>query len=474
MPLTTPYQSLISTIQSYQDKRLLWVFLLGCSSGFPWVLIGSSMTGWLSDLGLSRTSIGYFGAIASVYALNFLWAPLIDRVKLPFLYQRAGQRRSWILLCQGLIFLLTLLISLIDPKTNLIYTSIIALLIAIASSTHDIAIDAFRIDTFSRTTEESKLPQASAMAVIGWWTGYSLPGYIAFIYADNIGWNHVYWILAGFSLLLMLFTLFTKEPNTHREALQQEAEQRHSQVVHSKWGSWLSVTLIEPFIDFFKKNGVKVALTLLLFVFLFKIGEAFLGRMSIVFYKDIGFTNEQIGYYSKLIGWGSIIVFTFLGSLVNIRFGIIKGLLIGGTAMAASNLMFSWIAHMGANEHMLLITVIVDNFTTAFSTVAFVAFLTLLTGEAFSATQYALLASLGNFGRTTLASFSGELADYLNNWSLFFIVTAIMVLPSLIMLYRLRGYFSEILQKKTKQNQQQKKEMAQENRRPIKTDTQTK
>jgi PAT family beta-lactamase induction signal transducer AmpG len=211
--------------------------------------------------------------------------------------------------------------------------------------------------------------------------------------------------------------------------------------------AWLSVTVLEPFIDFFRRNGTSVAITLLLFVFLFKIGEAFLGRMSIAFYKEIGFSNEQIGYYSKLIGWGITMLFTLLGSMVNVRFGIVRGLMIGGIAMSASNLMFSWIAQVGPNELMFLATIIVDNFTTAFSTVAFVSFLTVMTGQAFSATQYALLASLGNFGRTTLASFSGELADYLNDWSLFFILTALMVIPSLIMLYTLRHYFTNMLNK---------------------------
>lgn len=439
------------TFQSYLDKRLLWVFMLGCSSGFPWVLIGSNMSGWLTDAGLTRSAIGYFGSIFTVYAFNFLWAPIVDRVNLPILGSKLGKRRSWILLCQTFILIGTLSISQMDPTQSLMLTSAIALIIATFSATQDIAIDAFRIDTFPKS-EESKLPQASAMAVIGWWTGYSLPGYLAFTNADNVGWNGVYLGMAGVCCVLIIFTLFTREPQTARDALQHQAEERHAAVVKSAWMRWLSVTVVEPFLDFFRRNGVRVAITLLLFVFLFKIGEAFLGRMSITFYKEVGFSNEQIGYYSKLLGWGTIIFFTLVGSAVNVRFGIIKGLMIGGIAMSASNLMFSWIASTGPNEHLFLATIIVDNFTSAFSTVAFVSFLTLMTGQAFSATQYALLASLGNAGRTTLASFSGELADYLNNWALFFVLTAVMVIPSLIMLYSLRGYFARIIEKaKTQQ-----------------------
>ncbi|OEF09104.1 AmpG family muropeptide MFS transporter [Vibrio genomosp. F10] len=446
MPLDNQSLTWQETLRSYFDRRLMWVFMLGCSSGFPWVLIGSNMSGWLKDAGLTRAAIGYFGSVFAVYAINFLWAPLVDRVKLPVLHAILGQRRSWIFLCQSIVLVLTLFIAGVNPADDLMFTSMLALGIATASATQDIAIDAFRIDTFPKS-ESNKLPQASAMAVIGWWTGYSLPGYVAFINADSIGWNGVYYGMAGFVAVLMLFTLLVGEPNTQREALQKQAEQRHNEVVGSKVAAWFTVTVVEPFLDFFKRNGVQVAITLLLFVFLFKIGEAFLGRMSIPFYKEVGFSNEQIGQYSKLIGWGATIFFTLVGSMFNVKFGIIRGLMIGGIAMAASNLMFAWIAKVGPNEHLFLATILVDNFTTAFSTVAFVSFLTILTGEAFSATQYALLASLGNFGRTTLASFSGELADFLNDWSTFFIVTAVMVIPSLIMLYSLRHYFNRLLDK---------------------------
>ncbi|WP_407332415.1 AmpG family muropeptide MFS transporter [Enterovibrio sp. 27052020O] len=449
------------TVHSYLDRRLLWVFLLGCASGFPWLLIGSNMSGWLKDAGLTRTAIGLFGSIFVVYAINWMWAPLIDRIKLPYLYHKLGQRRSWIVLMQSIMLVCTLFIANTDPSFNLWLTSVLALTIALASSTQDIAIDAFRIDSFTEQ-EKSKMPQAAAMAVIGWWTGYSLPGYFAFINADSIGWNGVYYGMAVFIGLLILFTLFVGEPDSEREALQAEAEARYAKRL--KHGEnrvllWLSVTLIEPFAEFFRRNGVKVALTLLLFVFLFKIGEAFLGRMSIVFYKEVGFSNEQIGHYSKLIGWGAMVVFTLIGSAINVRFGVVKGLLIGGISMAASNLMFALMAQVGPNEDLFLATIIVDNFTSAFATIAFVSFLTFLTGRAFSATQYALLASLGNLGRTTLSSFSGATVDWiegfewlhditwLNPWSFFFILTTVMVLPSLAMIIGLRHHFNSLSDK---------------------------
>lgn len=432
-----------ATLRIYFDKRLLWVFLMGCCSGFPFVLIGSNLSGWLKDVGIQRATIGVLGSVAIIYAFNFIWAPLVDRVRLPLLH-RLGQRRSWIFLMQLLMMVFIFGLARANPVEELHWVATLALGIAICSATQDVAVDAFRIDQFA-PDETHKMPAAAAMAIIGWWTGYAWPGYLAFTHADSDGWNHVYFLMLGVMVLLTIFTLLVREPVTERATLQEEASRRYHRELHTSSSvTWLLVTLIEPFRDFFRRNGVRVALTLMLFIFLFKIGEAFLGRMSIVFYKEIGFTNAQIGEYSKMFGWFITVAFTLLGSVFNTRFGVVRGLMVGGIAMAASNLMFALIAINGPLESLFIATLIVDNFTTAFSTVAFVSFLTLLTGRAFSATQYALLASLGNLSRTTLAGLSGFTVDWLGSWERFFIVTALMVLPSLMMLWTLRHRFDAL------------------------------
>jgi len=416
---------------------------MGFASGFPWVLIGSALSGWLKDEGISRGEIGLLGSVTAIYALNFLWAPLIDRVPLPFLH-RLGQRRSWILLMQILMLGAVFCLSIVNPSQQLALFGLLAFLIAVFSATQDIAVDAFRIDQFS-PQENDKMPPAAAMSVIGWWTGYSWPGYLAFSTADAIGWNQVYLLMLCVLVAVIVATLVVREPKTNREKLQEAAEHDVQEQLHlSKAGSWLAVTVLEPFAEFFRRNGVKVALTLMLFIFLFKIGEAFLGRMSIVFYRELGFSNEQIGQYSKMFGWFLTVLFTLLGSAFNTRFGVIKGLLIGGIAMAGSNLMFALMSESGPVEWLFILTLVVDNFTGAFSSVALVAFLSAITGRAFSATQYALLASLGNLGRSSMAGASGYLVDWLGSWTMFFIITTVMVIPSLILLWSLRHKIADL------------------------------
>lgn len=334
---------------------------------------------------------------------------------------------------QLMVMLGSVLLSFSNPAQHLLLASIFAMLITAAAATMDIAIDGYRIDIIGNDTV--KLPAAAAMGVAGWWTGYSLPGYVAFHFADSLGWPAVYQLLALLLAGIAFVTLWLPEPVSNRDILQQKAAGHYQSKTLNPTLLWLLVTVVEPFAEFVRRNGWKLSCTLILFILTFKLGESFLGRMSIQFYREVGFSNQQIAEYSKLIGWGATIVFTFLGSLLNMRFGVFKGLLLGGVTMAASNLMFAWLAQVGPNEQLLFWTIIVDNFTTAFSIIAFVAFLTQFTGVAFSATQYALLASIGNFGRTAMASFGGSLVDWLDgNWTLFFIYTSLMVIPALALL----------------------------------------
>ncbi len=445
-------QSLSETFSIYFDKRMLKILLLGSISGFPWVLIGSSLSLWLKEDGLSRSTIGWAGLIFGVYAFNYLWAPLVDRIQVPYLTKKIGHRRGWIVLMQLLILSSLFLWSLIDPTENLALVISVGLLIAVASATQDITVDALRIEQIGEN-EGRSMAAGAAIAVVGWWSGYKLGGVIALFSADylqNLGfvnyWQLTFLILGVLVILMNIGLMFVGEKNSNdrknRQALNDKiiSDKLGNNNFFSKIAIWLGGTISGPIISFFKKNGFSIAIGILGFVFLFKVGEAFLGRMSIIFYKEIGFSKLDIAIYSKTLGWITTVIFTLIGGLFVMRSGVLKAMFLAGIVMAATNLLFSILAWSDKSELLFAIAVIFDDIAAAFATVAFVAFISLLVDRAYTATQYALLASIGTAGRTTLASSSGALVDWLNgNWGLFFILTALMVIPSLVILWSMRN-----------------------------------
>ncbi|MAH52461.1 MAG: MFS transporter [Candidatus Pelagibacter sp.] len=444
-------QSWIDSLMVYKDIRMVRILLLGAISGFPWVLIGSSLSLWLKEEGLSRSTIGWAGLIFGVYAFNYLWAPIIDRIQIPLLTKRLGHRRGWIVLMQIAILLSLVVWSYINPTQNLALLITVGLIIAIASATQDITVDALRIEQINEN-EGKSMAAGAAMAVVGWWTGYKLGGVIALFtaeYFEKAGiadyWQATFLVLGVVIILMNIGLMFVHEPiETDRQSKQRETDQ----VIEGKLGSsniitsfvaWITGTIGGPIISFFKKNGFAIAVGILSFVFLFKIGEAFLGRMSIVFYKELGFSKGQIAIYSKTLGWITTVVFTLLGGIFAMRSGTVKTMFVAGILMALTNLLFAALYWTGKSEWLFAIAVIFDDITAAFATVAFVAFISLLVDRTYTATQYALLASIGTAGRTTLASSSGALVDWLNgDWGTFFVMTTVMVIPSLICLWFIR------------------------------------
>ena len=575
-------QSWIDSLMVYKDIRMVRILLLGAISGFPWVLIASSLSLWLKEEGLSRSTIGWAGLIFGVYAINFLWAPIIDRIQIPFLTKKLGHRRGWIVLMQIVILLSLVVWSFINPTENFTFIGIytvsglyiliaVGLIIAIASATQDITVDALRIEQINEN-EGKSMAAGAAMAVVGWWTGYKLGGVIALFtaeYFENMGiedyWQTTFLVLGVVIILMNIGLMFVHETLSNKR---QENQRISDQIIEKDlgsakrnylrilggillifsilellpefsktknlfpflplnimhyiiisilvgglsyffikrnaliftsvfivfvfffkillsfvivslilgilgiallnaerdWGqrtaSWISGRIGGPLVTFFKNNGLSIAIGILAFVFLFKVGEAFLGRMSIVFYKEIGFSKSEIAIFSKGVGWITTVVFTLLGGIFAMRSGSVKTMFIAGILMAVTNLLFSylnwyvqaiplvsyefdlnfyfWTWHIVTSNHQLVFgaAVALDDITAAFATVAFVAFISLLVNRTYTATQYALLASIGTAGRTTLASSSGALVDWLNgDWGTFFILTAVMVIPSLICLW---------------------------------------
>ncbi|MBU2984492.1 MFS transporter [Saccharophagus degradans] len=498
------------TLLLYANRRVASIFVLGIASGLPWVIIGSSLTLWLKEAGISRSEIGFAGLIFTAYAANFLWSPLVDQLKIPAL-QKLGQRKSWLLACQLVLVGSCVLMSLCDPASNAKQLVLFGLMVAMASATQDIAIDAYRVDSFA-PQEREYISAAAGAATAGWWTGYAGLGYIPLMLSDlNWSWPELFLLLAAMCAAACAIAMFGPKPQYSGNANQQElysgylnkvshcnqsnklqltaylllpflaiawtvagspglpasitdspryiwlsvcvivtlittagikvaaldkgATQQLQPSALDKPLAWLLLSLAAPLRDFVMRNGLQVACAIFSFILLFKVGEAFLGRMSIVFYKEVGFSNTDIANYSKMLTWVVTIVCSLAGGIVNAHFGLIRGLVVSGCAMALTNLMFAWIALAGPEIPLYVATIILDGFAQAWSTVAFASFIALLCNHNFSATQYALLVSIGNLGRTTLSSFSGQAVDWLNgNWPLFFVLTTLMVIPSLLIL----------------------------------------
>ena len=451
-------QRIGESMEVYFERRMARILLLGIISGFPWVLIGSSLSLWLKEDGLSRSTIGWAGLIFGVYAFNFLWAPLIDRIRLPWLSVRLGHRRAWVITLQAVILVCLVLWSAVEPTANLTGVIAIGLVIAIASATQDITIDALRIEQFGQAEGES-MAAGAATAVVGWWTGYKLGGVVALETAEafqNAGvegyWQATFLVLGIVVVLCNIGLSFVREPAAAERIAAQAgdddlvASRLNVSGPLGRTAAWLAGTVVGPLMSFFRRNGFAIAAAVLGFIFLFKIGEAFLGRMSLVFYKEIGFSKSDIALYSKGLGWVTTVAFTVLGGLFAIRIGLVRAMFVSGIAMALTNLLFAVLAWAGKSEPLFAAAVVMDDLTSAFATVTFVAFISMLVDRTYTATQYALLASIGTAGRTLFAASSGALVDWLEgDWGTFFVITALMVIPSLVCLWAIRGKLDDLL-----------------------------
>lgn len=421
--------------QVYFRQPMLTLLFLGFASGLPAPLVFSNLSIWLRDEGVSRTDIGLFALVTTPYAINFLWAPLIDKLRLPFLTAWLGQRRSWILFTQVALFAAILWMGSFSPGEELAMVALGALLVTIASATQDIAVDAFRIDSLS--TEEQGA--GASVAIWGWHLGGTLIGGAGGLYlASAYGWHIAYWALAFCLVISMLAVLLGREPERKINAATEQQEAQVAQFFNHRMpriiantGAWLVNTVIAPFYDFMKRDGWWLTL---LFVFIFKFGDAMLGRMSGVFYREMGFSYEQIANVGKVYGFIANMVGIAIGGWLANRLGLVRALLISGFLAALTNLTYSLLAQHGGYQ-LLVLAVVSDNLTSGLVTVAFVAYLSSLCNVAYSATQYALLASLGNLSRIWLSASSGYVVDSLNgDWSLFFQITALLALAGLPLL----------------------------------------
>lgn len=416
----------------YLNRRMAAVFALGLCSGLPNALVFGTLSVWLREAGMSRSAIGALGLVGTAYAFNFVWAPFLDRVSLPGLSRRYGFRRSWgTLLCLALATCIAC-VGLTDPAANgLVFIGLI-LLIAFLSASLDVVVDASRIEYL----EPQEYAAGSAVATYGWMTGASvIGGFMTLQVSSLTGWGTAYAIAALAMLAGPLAYLLVGEPAGRERgeaAYAQENDPFGDAPEGHGFAAHFSKAVIAPFRDFARRDGW---ILILAFIILFKAGDAMLGRMANVFYVDMGFTRGEIADVSKLFGLVSFLIGGGVGGALALRIGTLKALFFGGIAMAATNAAYAVLAHSGHDMTVFATAVAADNFTSGLATTTFVAYLSGLCNLAFTATQYALLASLGNFARVQMAAFSGVMVDAMDgDWAGFFLMTIAIAVPGLILL----------------------------------------
>ena len=406
------------SLSVYMERRVAVITVFGFASGLPLALVYATLSAWLSDVGVSKTAIGLFVWASTAYTIKFLWAPLVDRMPLPGLTSCLGQRRGWLLGSQILVAGCMIGLGASDPATSLWWTACWAMLLAFASATLDIVTDAYRVESLN----EEQLGAGAATFVFGYRVAMMVSGGGALIIAFWAGWFWAYAAMAGLMLIGMVATLISPEPN--------RAEVKPAVTENTTTMRWLHDAVVAPFSDFLQRPGW---LLILLFVGLYKYGDALLGIMANPFYLETGFSMVEIGVISKSYGMVMTILGGIVGGVLVARMGILKALLICGVLQALSNPVFALQAWIGYSLPMLTVTISAENFTGGMATTAFVAYLSSLCNIAYTATQYALLSSFMGFARTVFASGGGWLADNVD-WVSYFLLTTVAAVPGLVLL----------------------------------------
>ena len=405
----------------YLEPRVLVVLLLGFASGLPLLLTLSTLTFWLAEAKVDLASIGLFALVGLPYTWKFLWSPIIDRVPLPVLSRLFGRRRGWLLLVQCLLAAAIVALGASDPERGLVRIAVFATLVAFLSASQDIIIDAYRVELL----DERQQGAGAAAIVIGYRLAMLLAGAGALVIAEFAGW---FWAYASMAACLgpgIVTVLLAPEPRAGAAATAVRAADGPAQ--------WLKQAVVEPFADFFRRNGLSTALLILLFIMLYKLGDALLGTMTNPFYVDLGFTKPEVATIVKGYGLVATLLGGFLGGMVVNRRGIVAALWICGIIQMASNLIFVVQAWIGNDLAMLAVTISVENLAGGMGTAAFVAYLSSLCNLSYTATQYALLSSFMAQARTTLSAGGGFLAESMD-WISFFLTTTAAAIPGLLLL----------------------------------------
>ena len=419
-------RSWLRDLRVYLEWPSIRMFFLGFSAGLPLLLVLGTLSFWLREVGIDRSTIGYLSWVGLFYAGKWLWAPLVDRVPIFFLTKRLGRRRSWLLFAQTLIIIGLLGMASSDPKQDLQPIILFALLVAFASATQDIALDAFRI--------ESAKPQYQAALAASYQTGYRL----AMIWAgagalwlaaraeQGVGvyfanaWQFAYLVMALSISVGIITTLLSPEPQMVQTLRARSPKE------------WLLQTIVQPFADFIGRYRWH-ALLILALIGIYRISDVVMGIMANPFYVDMGYSKDEVAAITKVFGVIMTLLGAFFGGILALRFGVMRILFLGAVLSAASNLLFAWLSTRGHDLNGLVWVISADNLSSGIASAAFIAYLSSLTNVQYSATQYALFSSMMLLAPKWLAGFSGVYVDRFGYES-FFITTALIGIPVLILI----------------------------------------
>ena len=474
-------------ISIFLEKKVLKLLFLGFSSGLPILLVFSTLSVWLHKAGLNRSTVTLFSWAGFAYAFKYLWSPLVDNFKIPFL-EKLGRRRSWLLFSQIMILLSLLATSLTDPSQNIFLTAAAITSLAIFSATQDIVIDAYRIECAPQNYQGP----LSSMYIAGYRLAMLVAGAGSLWLASYLGveiykqsvWMIVYITMGSLMFIGISTTLLSREPNVKRNNVSKNNEHvrfllvilfaivsfifLYSQIENPFSSDdifkkflfatfriclcFLLMTLImlvfinlkflskekvkkiylNPIINFIKRYG-KFAISILVLIGLYRIADVVMGVVANIFYLEKGFDVKEIATYSKFFGVFATILGGFLGGFFALRFGTMKALFLGALIAASSNLLFAWLAVSEANISFLITVITADNISSGFAGAAFVVYLSGLTSVKFTATQYALFSSLMLFIPKFIAGYSGSWVDVIG-YGNFFCVTALLGLPVLLLI----------------------------------------
>jgi PAT family beta-lactamase induction signal transducer AmpG len=412
----------------YAEPATLRMLLLGFSAGLPLLLVFGTLSFWLREAAIDRTTIGYLSWVGLAYAFKWVWAPLVDRMPIPVLTRLLGRRRSWLLASQIVIIGALIGIGLTDPRLALMPVVWCALAIAFGSATQDIALDAYRIES-ADTDRQAALAAAyqTGYRIAMIWAGAGALWIAARAEVTGVlgyqqgAWQTAYWVMAASMLLGVGTVLLSPEPTIRLIPPARNA------------ADWLKSALIEPFADFLRRYG-KQAILILALIAIYRISDVVMGIMANPFYVDMGYTKDEVAAVTKIYGVIMTLVGAFVGGVLAMRFGVMRVLMLGAVLSAGSNLLFAWLGSRGHDVWALTFVISADNLSSGIASAAFIAYLSSLTNINYSATQYALFSSMMLLLPKFLAGYSGKYVDAFG-YSHFFTATALLGLPVLVLVW---------------------------------------